>query len=53
MRYNRTSQKKSSTGKLIKFGIVATICIVVYCIGWGNGQDSAYKKMENQTELYK
>jgi hypothetical protein len=53
MRYSRKSQKKSYTGKLVKFGIVAAICIVIYCIGWGNGQASAYKKMENETELYK
>lgn len=53
MRYNRTSRKKSLTGKLIKLGILAIICLICYAIGWGNGQASVYHKMQNETELYK
>lgn len=53
MRYNRRTPKKGNAGKLIKVGILAAICIVIYYIGWGNGQANAYKKMSNETELYK
>ena len=36
---------------LIKLALLLIICLIVYAIGWGNGQASAYKKMENAPSL--
>lgn len=37
---------------LIKLLIVVCLCGVSYYIGWGNGQASAYNKLEHTPSLF-